>query len=73
MARISSVEGSGCSTRGICGSAWNTLTTEDSVAYAEQNGLRFDLYVCGGANPTTLSGPLQDAITRRQITLRFIP
>lgn len=43
------------------------------VATGRRNGLRFDLYVRGGANMTTLSGPLQDAITSGQINLRFIP
>jgi hypothetical protein len=38
-----------------------------------RNSLRFDLYVRGGANLIKVSGPLQDAITSRQINLRFIP
>jgi hypothetical protein len=50
-----------------------TQQLKDSLAYAEQNDLRFDLYVRAGSNPTTLSGPLRDAIASGQINLRFIP
>lgn len=44
-----------------------------SVAYAQQNGLRFDLHVRGGVNPTTLSGPLAAAVRSDDIALRAIP
>ena len=45
-----------------------------SLAYAQQNGLQFDLFVRGGANPTVLSGPLQDAIVSTPgFNVRFIP
>ena len=50
-----------------------TQQLRDSLAYAQQNVLRFDLYVRGGANPTTLSGPLEAAVRRGDITLRVIP
>ncbi|WP_169748132.1 putative toxin [Demequina rhizosphaerae] len=50
-----------------------TQQLKDSLAYAQQNGLRFDLYVRGGANPTTLSGPLEAAIRNGDIGLRYIP
>lgn len=46
---------------------------KDSLAYAQQSGLRFDLYVRGGANPTTLSKPLAAAIRNGDIGLRYIP
>jgi len=42
-------------------------------AGAQQNGLRFDLYVRGGTYPTRLSGPLETAIRNGDITLRYIP
>ena len=47
-----------------------TQQLRDSLAYAQQTGRQFDLYVRGS---TTLSGPLQDAITSGQINLRLIP
>lgn len=50
-----------------------TQQLKDSVAYAQQNGLRFDLYVRGGANPTALSGPVRDVIANGDINLRAIP
>jgi hypothetical protein len=50
-----------------------TQQLKDSATYAQQSGIRFDLYVGGGANPTKLSGPLQDAVASGQINLRFIP
>ena len=50
-----------------------TQQLKDSLAYAQQNGLRFDLYVRGGASPTTLSGPLEAAIRNGDIGLRYIP
>jgi hypothetical protein len=51
-----------------------TQQLKDSLTYAQQNGLQFDLFVRGGANPTTLSGPLQDAIAGTPgFNLRFIP
>jgi RHS repeat-associated protein len=47
-----------------------TQQLKDSLAYAQQNGLRFDLYV----RPSTyLTGPLRDAIGAGEINLRFIP
>lgn len=50
-----------------------TQQLKDSLAYAQQNGLRFNLYVRGGANPTTLSKPLAGAIRNGDIGLRYIP
>lgn len=51
-----------------------TLQLRDSLAYAEANGLRFDLYVRGGVNPATLSRPLQEAIASNpRFNLEFIP
>lgn len=50
-----------------------TQQLRDSLAYAQEKGLRFDLYVRGGANPTTLSGPLEAAVRSGDITLRAIP
>lgn len=50
-----------------------TQQLKDSLAYAQQNGLRFDLFVRGGATPTRLSGPLETAIRNGDITLRYIP
>lgn len=47
---------------------------KDSLAYAEANGLRFDLYVRGGSSPTNLSRPLQEAIASNpRFNLEFIP
>jgi len=44
---------------------------KDSLAYAQENGLQFNLYVRG---PTTLSGPLQQAIANTPgFNLEFIP
>lgn len=51
-----------------------TQQLKDSLSYAQANGLEFNLYVRGGVNPTTLSGPLQDAIASTPgFNLRFIP
>ena len=50
-----------------------TQQLRDSLLYAQQNGLRFDLYVRVGANPTILSGPLETAIRSGDITLKAIP
>jgi RHS repeat-associated protein len=50
-----------------------TQQLKDGVTYAQQNGLRYDLYVRGGANPTTLSGPLEAAVRSGEISLRTIP
>lgn len=52
-----------------------TRQLQDFVDYARANGLRVDLYVRGGASPTRLSGPLQDAIRdpSNRIRLRRIP
>lgn len=50
-----------------------TRQLRDNVAYAQSTGRRFDLYVRGGSSPTSLSGPLQDAIRSGQINLRSIP
>lgn len=41
----------------------------DFASYAQQEGLQFNLYVRGGANPTRLSGPLQQAVDSGQINL----
>jgi hypothetical protein len=46
---------------------------KDSLFYAKENSLRFDLYVRGGVNPTRISQPLQKAILDGDIHLRFIP
>lgn len=50
-----------------------TQQLKDSLTYAQGEGLRFDLYVRGGSNPTMLSGPLQNAVVGGEINLRFIP
>jgi len=50
-----------------------TQQLKDDVAFAKASGRRFDLYVRGGAHPTTLSGPLTDAVLSGDINLRFIP
>lgn len=51
-----------------------TQQLKDSLAYAQQEGLRFDLYVRGGANPTILSKPLRDAIAGTpNFNLEYIP
>lgn len=51
-----------------------TQQLKDILAYAQQNVLQFNLYVRGGANATTLSGPLRDAIaTTPGFNLEFIP
>ncbi|WP_179251328.1 RHS repeat-associated core domain-containing protein [Enemella evansiae] len=50
-----------------------TQQLKDSLAYAQSSGLRFDLYVRGGSNPTVLSGPLGAAIRNKLIRLRYIP
>ena len=51
-----------------------TQQLKDSLSYAGANGLRFDLYVRGGANPTTLLRPLQEAIAgNSRFNLEFIP
>jgi hypothetical protein len=47
-----------------------TQQLKDSLAYAQGNGLRFDLYV---RSDTYLIGPLRDAISDGYINLRFIP
>lgn len=50
-----------------------TQQLKDSLAYAEQNGLYFDLYVRSGGG-TRLSGPLADAIASNPLfRLRYIP
>jgi hypothetical protein len=47
-----------------------TQQLRDFSTYSQQNGLNFELYV----RPSTqLSGPLQQAVTNGQITLKFIP
>lgn len=43
-----------------------TNQLRDFAAYAQQEGLTFNLYVRGS---TTLSGPLQDAVSAGQINL----
>lgn len=40
------------------------------MRYAEQQGLRFDLYV---RRDTELSAPLVDAISRGLINLKYLP
>lgn len=50
-----------------------TQQLKDILSYAQQNKLRFDLYVRSGSNPTILSGPLEEAIRNGDITLKFIP
>lgn len=51
-----------------------TRQLKDSLKFAKDTGRVFDLYVRGGANPTTLSGPLQDAIADTpRFNLKFIP
>lgn len=51
-----------------------TQQLKDSLAYAQQNGLQFDLYVRGGANPMVLSWPLQEAIAGTPgFNLKVIP
>ena len=47
-----------------------TQQLKDSLAYAQGNGLRFDLYV---RSDTYLTGPLRDAISGGFINLRYIP
>ena len=47
-----------------------TQQLKDSLAYAQGNGLRFDLYV---RPDTYLTGPLRDAISGGFINLRYIP
>jgi RHS repeat-associated protein len=47
-----------------------TQQLKDSLSYAQATGRRFDLYV---RSDTYLTGPLRDAITGGDITLRFIP
>lgn len=39
-----------------------TRQLKDSLKFAKDTGRLFDLYVRGGANPTTLSGPLHDYV-----------
>lgn len=50
-----------------------TQQLKDSLAYAQANGRRFDLYVRGGESETTLSGPLKAAVMSGEVNLRFIP
>jgi len=51
-----------------------TQQLKDSLAYAQANGLQFDLYVRGGANPTILSKALKYAIDNTpDFNLRSIP
>lgn len=51
-----------------------TQQLKDSLAYAQANGLEFNLFVRGGANATDLSGPLQRAIASTPgFNLMFIP
>jgi hypothetical protein len=47
-----------------------TNQLRDYMIYAEQQGLRFDLYV---RRDTELSAPLVDAISRGLINLRYLP
>ena len=47
-----------------------TQQLQDFASYAQQNGLRFDLYV---RSDTQLSQPLQQAIQNGQVNLRYIP
>jgi hypothetical protein len=56
--------------------AYQTYTQQlkDSLAFAQQQHLQFDLYVRGGANRTTLSWPLFEAINSTPgFNLKFIP
>lgn len=47
---------------------------QDNVAYAQANGLTFQLWVRGGESPTFLAGPLQNAIEQGLIVVReFVP
>ncbi|MCP4305632.1 MAG: hypothetical protein GY788_12275 [bacterium] len=46
-----------------------TQQLRDFAAYAQQEGLTFNLYVRGGVNPTVLSGPLQTAVDEGVINL----
>jgi hypothetical protein len=46
-----------------------TRQLRDYTAYAQQNGYRFDLYV---RTSTRLSGPLQQAVAARVITIRYL-
>lgn len=52
-----------------------TSQLRDSVSCAQQTGRRVDLFVRGGSRPTTLSGPLQDALRHPSVPihLRRIP
>lgn len=50
----------------------HTQQLKDCLLCAQQNDLRFDLYVRGDANLTTLSGRLEAAIRNGDIGLRYI-
>lgn len=50
-----------------------TQQLRDTLQYAQRTGRRFDLYVRGGTNATTLSGPLAKAVNEGLINLRWIP
>jgi len=50
-----------------------TQQLKDYVTHSIDRGLRFDLYVRGGANPTILSPQLEEAVGLGQVTLRYIP
>jgi len=52
------------------GSLSFTQQLRDYSSFAQQNGLRFDLYT---RPSTTMSGPLLDAIDSGLINLKFIP
>lgn len=47
-----------------------TSQLRDYVAYAQHEGFRFDLTI---RRTTELSGPLQDAVSRGDIVLRYLP
>jgi hypothetical protein len=52
-----------------------TRQLKDSLAFAQNKGLRFDLYIRGGSNATKLSQPLKDAISNpaNNFNVRYIP
>ena len=50
-----------------------TQQLKDYVTFSIDTNRQFFLHVRGGANPTTLSTPLKEAVGLGQITLRDIP
>ncbi len=48
------------------------ITIHSQSTWTKSSG-QVNLYVRGGANPTTLSGPLEAAIRNGDIGLRYIP